>query len=226
MAGRAQFFQDLRRSGAERGFTLVELLVVVAIIMLLLALLLPALQSVKEMAHAAVCQSNLRQIGQRFNLYASDWGGSLPAPKAPGSNWQQDVSGSDDLSKILKCPGKKGAWKTTAGSPAPYTVRANFYGMNMNLVPVGSCATTTGNANYTAYKRFTQVKYPSGAALVLETKYTIQAGGSLVTCRSSISQNNDKTRHSEGSITLFVDGHSAKILSRDFPLTDMFWLGL
>ena len=59
------------KKGIE-GFTLIELLVVIAIIAILLAILMPALNRVREQGKRAVCLSHLRQLGLVWIMYADD----------------------------------------------------------------------------------------------------------------------------------------------------------
>ncbi|WP_422923116.1 DUF1559 domain-containing protein [Singulisphaera sp. PoT] len=59
---------------SRRGFTLIEILVVVSIVGLLVALLLPAAQSAREAARRNACQNNLKQFGIALNNYSSTYG--------------------------------------------------------------------------------------------------------------------------------------------------------
>ncbi|NBW85409.1 MAG: DUF1559 domain-containing protein, partial [Planctomycetia bacterium] len=67
-----------RGAGSARGFTLVELLVVIAIIATLIGLLLPAVQSARESARRSQCQSNMRQMALAF-VVCADTKRYLPA---------------------------------------------------------------------------------------------------------------------------------------------------
>jgi prepilin-type N-terminal cleavage/methylation domain-containing protein len=60
------------------GFTLIELLVVVAIIAVLIAMLLPAIQSTREQAKTLQCTTILRSIGTGLQMYVNDNNGSIP----------------------------------------------------------------------------------------------------------------------------------------------------
>lgn len=70
---------DITRSNRRRpaGFTLVELLVVVAIVALLLSMMLPSLQLARESARRAVCGAHMRGLMTAWEVYATDFG-SLP----------------------------------------------------------------------------------------------------------------------------------------------------
>ena len=63
---------------ASKGFTLVELLVVIGLIALLIAMLLPALNKARQQSQAATCLSNMRQLGQGLMLFAHEHNGYLP----------------------------------------------------------------------------------------------------------------------------------------------------
>lgn len=127
---------------SRRGFTLMELLVVIAVIAILAALLLPALAQAKEKSRRTQCLNNLKQIATAIQLYADDHGDQLPGPL-----WQGFYENYDNMDTtrmpyyiatylalpapastaqsmlIARCPSASRRWKAVDPSTDPMALQ-------------------------------------------------------------------------------------------------------
>jgi prepilin-type N-terminal cleavage/methylation domain-containing protein len=122
------------------GFTLVELLVVVAIIGVLVALLLPAMQSAREAARRSACANNLKQLATACKSHVT------LLSHYPTGGWDSSTTGSPDLGSDWR---QQGGWCYTL---LPFMDQTNLYNntvaavRNTIPVPMFACPTRRGSS--------------------------------------------------------------------------------
>jgi len=106
----------------KNSFTIIELLIVFSILAILVSLLQPSLDSVLENSSRLKCQTNLRQIGLGFSLFASDQDDHLPG--TTGGNWEADEMKHSWIGSEVgyrdNDPSKKMRGRERVGSIWPY----------------------------------------------------------------------------------------------------------
>ncbi|MEX2606748.1 MAG: prepilin-type N-terminal cleavage/methylation domain-containing protein [Kiritimatiellia bacterium] len=201
----------------KSGFTLVEMLVVIAIMALLAGLLVPAVTSGVERAQTVKCKSQLREISSAALMYASDHGGILPPHRRENSGalGQQILMQEGYLGRYTfkgwgpyshirysgyACP----KWGKIEGEPATY-VQSGGYGINGNLSYVARADGTTPRVIHTP-KSIVQVKNTATTVYWMDSA---SAGGQAFLKVPPAPGDNQAIhyRHRGGTNIAFVDGH-------------------
>ena len=178
-------FSFPRSGGRRAGFTLVELLVVIAIIGVLVGLLLPAVQAARESARRSSCQNNLKQIGLGCIGYADAKKGFPPGiwDNVPRSSTPADaasnIPGVAWSAMILPYMEYSETYNDLASATSNWTVNwqqtASGSAVGRRRIPSYNCPT---NINFRSAGRdgFGQLNYPGNAGIAAYTAYPNKVG--------------------------------------------------
>jgi len=156
--------ESLKVSNSPKGFSLVELIAVIAIVLILGAILLPVFSHIREKANEAHCLGNIRQISMGYSLYIQDNRQQLPPYYAPPekSGLRATVGylglTSDDYLKgpVYTCPTARKSLKAAYSN----SWLRNSYHQNRRWKSFGNSPT--------AKRKITSFKQPSRAVLLYE----------------------------------------------------------
>lgn len=149
--------------------SIIEILVIIAIIAILLSILMPVLTTSRALSKRAKCASNLRQLGSAFHQYISDWNGVYPAPggKVGDFNyWSQSGTGglvryvgnNGGVGTVWCCP-ELTEWQ---GRYAARTYSMNSYLRNPPDVDYPGCISIPDGA------KETMIEFPRRTILLYE----------------------------------------------------------
>lgn len=177
-----------RHGRAAGGWTLVELLTVIAVIGILASLLFPVLARARGRATRTACASNMRQVGMAMLLYTQEWDGQFPGISHEVTD--DPYAWTHTLVRYLRSP--EAVW--CPGDPlfGDRSARKGSYRVN-NLFSSG--------ALYGEVAHPSEVIYAGEAGLKFGDHYHPHHGV------AAMRQELDPTRHGKGSHYLYLDAH-------------------
>ncbi len=221
-----------QRHPTKRGFTLVEILIVLAILVLLAGLLLPVFARARDSARTTSCASNLRQISQAITLYVQDYNQHYPLAAQPlNCTWVDTIYPYTKSTAVFSCPSAKyGEYVPGCGSsePIPGGVTGAIYGFNGSYDMVNpflsvESATEPDGGTSSSYnierKSLSASKYrfPSNTILVVDGSddsyffhnifAVINPGVDPIHSVDDLRDGGVLPRHKDGINLLYVDGH-------------------
>lgn len=201
-----------------QGFTLVELLVVIAVVAIIAAILFAVFPQGRELAHRTACVSNVKQIVAAASMYAHDHDRRfLPAltrggaPPNRGYTWCVTLQPYLDNEQILVCQNDPEPRAT-----ANYVCLPHSYGLNYRY----TYNTAFGWSPGTLTAKLTNVDQHSSAILVFELAASApDPGARYATHRLSRVQ----ARHGDRAVFGFVDGHAEALLPEQTVQPKNMW---
>ena len=200
----------------SRGFTVIELLIIVIIVAVLICIVIPAIFAAKQKAQQIICVNNLRQLFLAFEQYTNDNNGLLPRPNNSGTSkdgtkicnaevWFKAV---DNYLTTLQLPSERDEisqeerlllikqdpiFKTVTLSKQDTTRTIK---MNQNLLPASECQ-----------RSIETIENPTRTVLLFDGRINnTSVADNYEGSYGSVAQ-----RHSKAANILFIDGHVERI---------------
>jgi len=197
----------------QHGFTLIELLVVIAIIAILAAILFPVFARARENARKSTCQSNLKQMGLGFSMYAQDYDERLLGARMHPGGWVGAIQPYVKNDKIFECPscGTRRYYGRAAAPTGCGLACSNMQSMFFNGYTYAN-TTAAGNgasppsfcAGWTTAVMLAPMDKPAERVLVYDGTCAHGVPSATV---DATKLRTDATRHMEGFNACFYDGH-------------------
>ncbi|PAW76265.1 MAG: hypothetical protein B9S32_15560 [Verrucomicrobia bacterium Tous-C9LFEB] len=234
----------INRSHSSGAFTLMELLVVVAIVGLLISILIPGLTYARKMADSARCVNNLRQLAIGGLSYGADNNGLFP-----GYYWympsQVKRGGLADQLGLYIVKGKMDTVMTCPTAQRTWPVNSNDYPYNRTYA-INGIARSCGSDESVFYDipiRFSQISNPERMMFFIDSpnKYMVSGKGwyhdhciptqkwaSARTTAITFMQDEAAYIHSKRMNMAFLDGHIESLTKQEVTPRlndDQFWKG-
>lgn len=194
------------------AFTLVDLLVVIAIIAILAAILFPVFARARENARRSSCQSNLKQIGLGIHQYIQDYDETLPDSDTYGiGSWRVQVQPYFKSIQILDCPSNKAMWSQSANPDAHFS----YTTIDGNSSPSYHIPMSTGTGGARVNSRLSRFTASATQIIVTEGDQSMNSlgadGGSCAWGPPVVASNPQAksffSQHLGFMNNVFLDGH-------------------